>query len=591
MKSLIVTAMTASLLLLGLTTADAFGRGGGGGGRGGGGGGGGRSFGGGGGRSFGGGGGGGRSFGGGGGNAARSFSGGARSFGGGGGNFGGGSGIRSGGNFSRQGGNFSGGNSVRSYSSGAFRSGNFNGGGNFNNRGFANTNRSFSNSIGQRSLGNTRLSYGNNAFGGRNFSGNRNFAGNNWNNNWRNNNGWYRGNGNNGWNNRPWGWGRGYYGWGRPYGFGWGFGSGLLTGLVLGGGYGYGGYGYGGYGNWGYSGYANPYWDSSYGSAYVDYSQPIGYGAVPTDQVASTEPSAPSQSNVNPEAEQRLESARQAFSEGQYDVAMRDVDAALAKMPNDGALHEFRGLILFATGKYPQAAATAYAVLSVGPGWEWNTLSSLYSDTKVYTQQLRALERYRNEHLSAPDIRFLVAYHYLACGYKDAAITEFRAVMRLNAKDQLTRQILSSLTGVQIPSPTQSAPVASPQAGTPVPPAALDTSVATPVKPADPVQVTQKPTNAMPISALVGDWKAARDDGSAFELKLTQDNHFNWKFTPKEGKAQELKGTFTMAEGFLILKQDENSVLVGQVRSLGGKGFNFKLVGDNPADAGLNFGK
>ena len=37
-------------------------------------------------------------------------------------------------------------------------------------------------------------------------------------------------------------------------------------------------------------------------------------------------------------------------------------------------------LVLFAQGKYEQAAAPLYSVLSVGPGWDWTTLIGNYSD-------------------------------------------------------------------------------------------------------------------------------------------------------------------------------------------------------------------
>ena len=45
---------------------------------------------------------------------------------------------------------------------------------------------------------------------------------------------------------------------------------------------------------------------------------------------------------------------------------------------------------LFAQGKYEQAAAPLYAVLSVGPGWDWTTLSGMYPDVDTYTGQLRS---------------------------------------------------------------------------------------------------------------------------------------------------------------------------------------------------------
>ena len=46
--------------------------------------------------------------------------------------------------------------------------------------------------------------------------------------------------------------------------------------------------------------------------------------------------------------------------------------------------------MLFALKRYDEAAAALYAVLSVGPGWDWTTLISLYADPETYTQQLRA---------------------------------------------------------------------------------------------------------------------------------------------------------------------------------------------------------
>ena len=45
--------------------------------------------------------------------------------------------------------------------------------------------------------------------------------------------------------------------------------------------------------------------------------------------------------------------------------------------------------MLFAVGKYDLAAGPLYAVLSVGPGWDWTTMAGLYPDIDVYTAQLR----------------------------------------------------------------------------------------------------------------------------------------------------------------------------------------------------------
>ena len=59
-----------------------------------------------------------------------------------------------------------------------------------------------------------------------------------------------------------------------------------------------------------------------------------------------------------------------------YKAALAKVDQAIASVQRH-LLHEFRGLTLFALGRYKEAAAADYAVLSAGPGWDWTTLSGL----------------------------------------------------------------------------------------------------------------------------------------------------------------------------------------------------------------------
>ena len=109
-------------------------------------------------------------------------------------------------------------------------------------------------------------------------------------------------------------------------------------------------------------------------------------------------------------------------------------------------LHEFRGLVLFALKRYQEAAATDYAVLAVGPGWDWTTLSSFYPDVNVYSAQLRDLEQYAKTHPDAADARFLLAYQYLTCGHADAAAKELKQVVRLKPNDQVSAQLLASLS-------------------------------------------------------------------------------------------------------------------------------------------------
>ena len=130
-----------------------------------------------------------------------------------------------------------------------------------------------------------------------------------------------------------------------------------------------------------------------------DYSQPI-----------NTVSAAPAES-VTDDAATLFGSARDSFKQGNYELALQQANDALAKTPNDTALHEFRGLCLFALGRYDEAATTLYAVLAAGPGWDWPTLIGLYPNVDVYTTQFRALEAYCKANPQSATSRFVLAYH------------------------------------------------------------------------------------------------------------------------------------------------------------------------------------
>ena len=191
--------------------------------------------------------------------------------------------------------------------------------------------------------------------------------------------------------------------------------------------------------SWGYWPYYNPYYAGPIvdGGATIDYSQPIVVA-----QAAAAPAGVPAGLTAEEQATPLFDAARNAFMQGDYKTALAQVDQAIAQVPNDTVLHEFRGLALFALGRYKEAAAADYAVLSAGPGWDWTTLSALYPDVEVYTAQLRALEQYAKSHPAASEARFLLAENYLTCGYTDAAAAQLKEVVRLNPKDQLSAQLL-----------------------------------------------------------------------------------------------------------------------------------------------------
>ena len=141
----------------------------------------------------------------------------------------------------------------------------------------------------------------------------------------------------------------------------------------------------------------------------------------------------------------QFDAAREAFKSGNYDEALKGVNAAIQQLPSDAVLHEFRALVLFAQGQYDEAAGTIYAVLAAGPGWDWETLKTLYPDTATYTQQLRSLEQYAKEHPDAGSANFLLAYHYLVLNHREAAVKQLDQVVKKVPGDNLAAQLLSVL--------------------------------------------------------------------------------------------------------------------------------------------------
>jgi tetratricopeptide (TPR) repeat protein len=409
---------------------------------------------------------------------------------------------------------------------------------NIDNRSNIDRNRDYSNKL-------SRSSY---------FSGDRSNSHGNW------YNGRWSHHRNRSWSNGPSFWlGLGYGGY-----YGWGYGGGYY-GSGYGRNYGYGGY-YGAFAlpwNFGYWNYYNPYYyEDTFpvgGPTIINYSQPI---IIARSSADSSGQRRGIDSSAAEQAEQFLDGARDAFMQGDYQTALNQVDRSIALVPNDVVMHEFRGLVLFATRQYKQAAATIHAVLSAGPGWDWTTMSSLYPNVDVYTEQLRALERFRNENPKVAEARFLLAYHYTTGGYDVAAARELKAAAQLQPKDELSVQLLKALAVTGDTVPAQPTPAPSQRAA--------------PAKPLD-------------AASIIGNWKASRPDGSTFRLSLTKDGKFTWNFT-REDKTQEFSGTYTVADNFLILKQSDDESMIGQITPLADNRFMFKLAGDNPNDPGLTFG-
>ncbi len=373
-------------------------------------------------------------------------------------------------------------------------------------------------------------------------------------------------------------------------GFGYGLGSGLLGynsgyngyGWGLGNGYGngyggYGGYGggYGGYrycpfgwglGGWGlgslyyssgYLGYSNPYYVNS-GPTYYNYSQPIpvSYNA-PVTVVE----------NAPDSADEAFNNAVAAFRQNDYDAALDITNQGITQHPDDAVLHEFRSLVLFAKRDYQQSAGTIHSVLAVGPGWDWTTLIGLYASAPIYTDQLRDLEAFTKSNPQDAASHFLLAYHYMTCGHAEDAVRQLQVVVQLMPNDRVAADILKMIAA---PLPTQ------PDGALAPPPAEVATRPAVP-----------------PVAAasLVGTWKAARADGSTFDLSLTSASTFTWSFAQKGQPAQAFGGTYTVEGNVLALERKDGGSLIAEVTPAGESKFNFKMLGAPEDDKGLDFQK
>ncbi|RUL83313.1 tetratricopeptide repeat protein [Tautonia sociabilis] len=333
-----------------------------------------------------------------------------------------------------------------------------------------------------------------------------------------------------------WGW-RNAAAWGLAgYGLGWGLGA-----------WGYGSLLY----DLGYLPYVNPYVVAVpvvEGVGY-DYSQPIATTTVPEEGDATSQ------------AVSTFDAARAAFLQGDYEGALRQADAALSQLSNDTALHQFRALCLFAIGRYDEAAETLYAVLSVGPGWDWATMIGLYPDASTYTEQLRALESACKENPQSAADRFVLAYHYLTQGHTDAAVAVLKQVTALNPNDRLSATLLAQLSSSDSSTPATPSPEPSPADSSP-------------------------PQGA----TIAGSWTASPAPGTTITLQIQPDGSFTWDASTG-GKTSRFSGSSTFGDGLLTLAQNNGPVLVGRVSWADTDHMTFTVAGDSSGDPGLQFSR
>jgi tetratricopeptide (TPR) repeat protein len=319
--------------------------------------------------------------------------------------------------------------------------------------------------------------------------------------------------------------------------------------------------------NWGYSNYNNPYFGGGYGGlgntvvaqqpGIYDYSQPIDPGVAQPDQAVAAQ------------AVSAFDAARLAFRTLDYNRALSLVNEAIKVMPDDPTLHEFRGQTLFALGRYDEAAAPLYAVLSSGPGWDWTTLISLYADPEAYTKQLRALETFCDKNPNSAAAHFVLAYQYLTAEHPEAAVGELKKVAELQPKDTLAAQLAQELE--QAPNQRAAVPPRPATAPAPAPTAAT--------------------ASTGKEGKLEGSWSAQPAKDVKITLTFQPDGRFVWNVA-RAGKDQSFAGKLSSENGLLTLVQDQNNnTMVGNVTWTDQNHFTFKVIGASPTDPGLSFAK
>lgn len=312
----------------------------------------------------------------------------------------------------------------------------------------------------------------------------------------------------------------------------------------------------------GYLSYYNPYVLEPLvvGDSRITYTEPI------PNVAARNAPAAEDVGRMTAKSESYVVDSQAAFKACDYLRALELADKAVAAAPGDGALHEYRALVLFALGKYAEAAGVLNPVLAGGPGWNWATMISLYDSQQPYNSQLQSLERYSKAMPQAADAHFLLGYHYMVGTRLALAHAEFAEAARLQPADSVSAQ-LRDLTGAS------SVKGAVDKTDAPKEPAAV-------APPPDPV----------PLEKLPGKWVAERGDKGTVTLVFKHDGKFLWIYDNGD-KSTEFSGSYKINDSGMLVLEAEQSQMVASVELPQESQLKFILAGGPPGDPGLTFAR
>jgi len=213
-------------------------------------------------------------------------------------------------------------------------------------------------------------------------------------------------------------------------------------------------FGFGFFPWWGW-GYGWPWW---WWNGYDDWG---GYGDYGYVSYAPAEDVPPPTADQQQAASDYIAAGEQAFGAARYQEAIRDWQHALVDDPNNGGVVLLIAQALFAVGKYQDAAGAVQMAMQMLPENEWGVVAKnytqLYPNIQLYTDQLKALEKARDEKPDDPALRFLLGYHFGYLGYPKQAARELDKALDLQPKD-LGSQKLRDLFAPQAGLPAREHP-------------------------------------------------------------------------------------------------------------------------------------
>jgi hypothetical protein len=308
--------------------------------------------------------------------------------------------------------------------------------------------------------------------------------------------------------------------------------------------------------------YTNPYyvnWISAQPAVVsYDYSQPI----VINNYSDSLSPTAsyevsPTESEPTNPALKHFDAGLASFQAGDYASAVESLELAIRQNGSDPVAHEVCALALFAQGEYQKSALILNALLASAPGMDWTSMSALYGNPDDYTQQLRALEAACRANPNDPSTAFVLAYHYLVLGEKEAAINALKIVIANEPNDTTAKRMLEGLSSTGVNE--------SPSAG----------------------EGDDTTNGVLPTTDLVGEW-TAKAGNSTIDLVITDASQFTWTAT-EPGKAEILlEGELTSSAGEIVLETKTQGSLAGIVRPKSNDEWTFVPPGAKPEE-GLTF--